>query len=1694
MDGQARRVADSPQALSPQELHRMLVEWNDTARDTPVGSLPGLFEQHAHRSPDSPAVSCGAVRVSYGELNARINRLARYLVRLGIGPEQVVAVALPRSVEVVAAKLAVLKAGAAYLPIDPDYPRERVAYMVSDARPVFVLTDSGVRDRLPAGVETIVLDEPDTERAVASCADTDLTDADRVMPVSPNNPAYVIYTSGSTGRPKAAVIERRSLDDHLCSAREAHPSVRGSSLWHTSVSFAQTVQQLFPPLTAGGSVRIANLEPTEQDVACTFLKATPSHLPLLDTLPAGFAPTEELMLCGEALLSDVLEQWRREHPTVAVTSGYGPTEVTLHCAEFKLEPGDAVPAGMVPLGHVMPNSQVYVLDENLRPVPPGVTGELYLAGSGLARGYYRRPGLTSERFVANPFGGPGTRMYRTGDLGRWTADGVVEFGGRVDDQANVRGFRIELGEISAAAVAHPAVAYAAAVVREDRPGDKRIVCYLVRTAGAESASVDTQALREHLRDWLPDYMVPSAFVELDALPLTPHGKLDRAALPVPEYASAVTGRAPRSAPEKILCELFADVLGVPEVGVDADFFELGGHSLLAARLIGRVRSAFGVELSLRTVFEARTVAELLDRFDAAGGARIPLAPAQRPAQLPLSLAQQRLWFLDQFEGPSPTYNIVWAVRVSGELDRRALTQALGDLVARHESLRTLFSERDGYPYQLIVDVERARPELSIVEVDEAELSDAIDAAARHTFDLAVDIPLRATLFSLGDNEHVLLLVVHHIMADGGSVVPLARDLSTAYTARFAGQEPAWAPLAVQYADFALWQRDLLGSEDDPGSAIATQMEYWRNALAGMPELLELPTDRPRPAENSYRGDRVGFAVDTELHEKLVGLARSTGTTVFMVVHAALAALLTRMGAGTDIPLGTGAAGRDDEALEDLVGFFVNTLVLRTDTSGDPSFRELLRRVRETNLAAYANQDVPFERLVEVLNPARSLAHSPLFQVILTYEDGVGARLELPEAVTEAHFVGSGAAKFDLSFFVWESTSPDGQPNGIRGYLDYATDLFDRATAETLAARLVRLLHHAIADPELPIGRLEVLTGDERHELLVACNDTDVAVPDAVLPELFAAQVRRVPDATAVMCEDESLTYAELDARSNRLARMLVRSGIGPERFVGVALPKSVDLVVALLAVLKTGAAYLAVDVGYPAERIAFMLGDIDPVLVLTCAEVAGRLPGSGNVVLLDDPRTAAGIDALPDGELTDEDRTRPLRPADAAIVIYTSGSTGRPKGVVVEHHSLNYYLAWARETFTAVRGRALVHSSVSFDLTVTGLYAPLTAGGCVHLIELDETSGTTKSPLRPTFVKATPSHLPLLIALPDRFSPTEQLVLGGEPLVGEVLDEWRAKHPAATVFNEYGPTETTVECMECRIAPGEQIPPGVVVLGRPSWNTQMYVLDAALRPVPVGVAGELYIAGDLVTRGYHNQPGLTAGRYVANPFGPAGSRMYRSGDLGRRRADGQLEFIARVDDQVKIRGYRIELGEIEAVLGQDPGVASVAVIVREDRPGDKRLVAYVVPDNGSRLDEAALRARCAGYLPEYMVPSAFVAMDVLPLTPNRKLDRRSLPVPEYLADADGRAPRSAQEEILCGLFAEALGVPKVGLDDNFFALGGHSLLAVRLISRIRSTFGAELGLRVLFESPTAAAVAEQIVNAEKARPALRRMPRPEEVS
>ncbi|MCY8059812.1 non-ribosomal peptide synthetase DhbF [Bacillus spizizenii] len=1671
--------------LLPEEKKQVISEWNKTAKSEKLLSLQDMFEKQAILTPERIALICDDVQVNYQELNEKANRLAHLLIEKGLGPEQFVALALPRSPEMVASMLAVLKTGAAYLPLDPEFPADRISYMLEDAKSSCIITTEEIAARLPDGlsVPQLVLDQTVTQEIVK-----------RYSPDNPNvsvslaHPAYIIYTSGSTGRPKGVVVTLKSLSNFLLSMQEAFSLGEEDRLLAvTTVAFDISALELYLPLISGAQIVIAKKETIREPQALAkmieyfdidIMQATPTLWHALVTNEPETLRGLRVLVGGEALPSGLLQALQKLH--CSVTNLYGPTETTIWSATAFLEEGLK---GVPPIGKPIWNTQVYVLDNGLQPVPPGVVGELYIAGTGLARGYFRRPDLTAERFVADPYGPPGARMYRTGDQARWRADGSLDYIGRADHQIKIRGFRIELGEIDAVLAKHPDIEQAAVVVREDQPGDKQLVAYVVA-----ASAIDTADLRRYVGASLPDYMVPAAFMEMDELPLTPNGKLDRKALPAPDFSTSVSDRGPRTPQEEILCDLFAEVLGLARVGIDDSFFELGGHSLLAARLMSRIREVMGAELGIAKLFDEPTVAGLAAHLDQAQSARPALQRAERPERIPLSFAQRRLWFLHCLEGPSPTYNIPVAVRLSGELDQGVLQAALYDLVCRHESLRTIFPESQGTSYQHILDADQARPVLHVTEIDEKELSGRFAEAVRYSFDLAAEPAFRAELFVIGPDEYVLLLLVHHIVGDGWSLTPLTRDLGAAYAARCYGKAPEWAPLTVQYADYALWQQELLGSGDDPNSLIAGQLAFWKETLKNLPDQLELPTDYSRPAEPSHDGDTIHFCIEPELHKRLQDLARANRVSLFMVLQSGLAALLTRLGAGTDIPIGSPIAGRNDDALGDLVGLFINTFVLRTDTSGDPSFRELLDRVREVNLAAYENQDLPFERLVEVLNPARSRATHPLFQIMFAFQNTPDAELNLPDMESSLRIHSVGSAKFDLTLEISENRLADGTPNGLEGLLEYSTDLFKQATAQALADRLMRLLEAAESDPDQQIGNLDILAPEERSSMVTDWQSVSEKIPHACLPEQFEKQAALSPEAIAVVCEDQSLSYAELNERANRLARMLISEGVGPEQFVALALPRSLGMAVGLLAVLKAGAAYLPLDPDYPADRIAFMLEDAQPAFIMTNTKAAENIPPAENVprIVLDDPELAEKLNTYPAENPSNTDRIQPLSPLNTAYVIYTSGSTGVPKGVMIPHQNVTRLFAatdhWFH--FSSDDIWTMFHS-YAFDFSVWEIWGPLLHGGRLVIVP-HHVSRSPEAFLRllvkegVTVLNQTPSAFYQLMQAEREQSDLGQalslryVIFGGEALELSRLEDWYNRHPEnrPQLINMYGITETTVHVSYIELDRSMAALRANSLIGCGIPDLGVYVLDERLQPVPPGVAGELYVSGAGLARGYLGRAGLTAERFIADPFGPPGTRMYRTGDVARLRADGSLDYVGRADHQVKIRGFRIELGEIEAALVQHSRLEDAAVIVREDQPGDKRLAAYVIPSLEDTIDTAELRKYAAERLPDYMVPSAFVTMKELPLTPNGKLDRKALPAPDFAVT--GRGPRTPQEEILCDLFMEVLHLPRVGIDDRFFDLGGHSLLAVQLMSRIREALGVELSIGNLFEAPTVAGLAERL--------------------
>ncbi|MFH8447552.1 amino acid adenylation domain-containing protein [Streptomyces sp. NPDC018026] len=1665
--------------LDAEERRLVLDEWNGTEA-SPAGALATeLFEAQVVRTPDALAVVSDREPVTYAELDARANRLAHYLSAQGVGRESLVGLCLPRSTEMIAAILAVWKAGAAYVPLDPEYPADRLAYMLTDSRASVLVGTGEVLDELPVGrIRTVDLDDP---LVMGALAGQPAQTPQRTL--RKDELAYVMYTSGSTGRPKGVAVTQGGLANYVAWAAEAYAMEEGGggAALHSSLAFDLTVTSVLVPLVSGSAVVVSEVGGAEglAELVRTspefgLVKVVPGHLPLLAELLTANESSDaarRLIVGGEALRGADVRGWLERVPGSVVVNEYGPTETVVGCCAFEVAAGDTVDEVM-PIGRPVANMRLYVLNERLRPSPVGVAGEVYIAGEQMARGYVGRAGLTAERFVACPFEA-GARMYRSGDVARWTADGQLVFLGRADEQVKVRGFRVEPGEVGAVAAGHTRVAQAAVVAREDVPGNTRLVAYVVPES-AENADELTTSVTEFMAARLPEHMVPSAVVVLDALPVTANGKLDRKALPAPDYTGgAGTGRGPVSVQEELLCQAFAEVLGLPTVGVDDDFFGLGGQSLLATRLVSRVRAVLGVELPIRVLFETPTPGAVADWLSAADEARTPLTATVRPERVPLSFAQRRLWFIAQLQGPSPTYNVPLSLRLTGELDRTALNSALRDVVGRHEALRTVFPDIDGQPFQRVLTVEETGFELAVTRVPQNGLAAAVAEASAYGFDLSTEIPLRATLFEVGPDEHALLLLMHHIAGDGWSTSPLARDLTAAYAARSAGGAPEWAPLPVQYADYALWQREVLGDENDPRSVLSQQVAYWREALAGLPEELELPADRPRPAVASYRGYEVPLEIPAEVHERLVALARERGVTLFMVLQAALAVTLNRLGAGTDIPIGTANAGRTDEALDDLVGFFVNTLVLRTDLSGDPTFGELLERVRETSLSAFAHQDVPFERLVEELAPTRSLARHPLFQVNLTLENiaptatpSDAPSLDVPRLRVGSLPASNGAAKLDLNVILGEVFEAGGGPQGLRGALIGAVDLFDDETTERIAHRLLRVLEEAVEAPGTRLSRIGALDADELR-VLGEWNDTAVEIGPVSVPGLFAAQVVRSPEAVAVVFGGESVTYRELDARANRLAHYLVAQGVGAESVVGLCLPRGMETVAGILAVWKAGAGYLPVDTSQPADRIAYQLHDSRVALTLTTEEMLEDLPaGRYRLVAVNGTVIGTQLAAAPD--------TAPEVSVDegqVAYVIYTSGSTGLPKGVAVSHGALANYVASVpgRVGLGVSGGRYAVLQGQATDLGNTVVFASLTTGGELHV--LDEEAVTDPVVVSAylaehgiDFLKAVPSHVAALGAA--AVLPGRSLVLGGEAASPALVDELLAAAGDREVFNHYGPTETTIGVATTRLT-REVVASGVVPVGSPVANTRLFVLDEALRPVAPGVTGELYVAGAQLARGYVGQAGTTAERFVACPCGASGERMYRTGDRARWTAGGRLVFAGRADDQVKIRGFRVEPGEVQATVAAHQQVAQAAVIAREDTPDDTRLVAYVVASD-QETDASELphlvREFTTARLPEHMVPSAVVVLDALPLTGNGKLARKALPAPDH-ATGDRTDPVTRREKILCQTFAEVLGLPSVGMHDNFFQLGGHSLLAIRLVAALRER-GVPVYVQSFFETPT----------------------------
>ncbi|MFI1459233.1 non-ribosomal peptide synthetase [Nocardia carnea] len=1630
---------------------------NTTGHPVTATTLAARFVARVRSTPEAPALRDGARSWTYARFHSEVNRRARFLIGLGVGPEVRVAVALQRSADQLCWLYAVTVAGGAYVPVDPEHPRLRIAHMLRSARPSVLLTVDGEDLGVPAQTTVVAVAEVDA----TAWDDAEIDDDDRIAPLRPGHAASVLFTSGSTGLPKGVVTTHAAIDHQFQWAQ--HEYGLGDSdvvLYKTPLTFDIAMWEVFWPLQAGACVAVAapdaHRDLAELDRAITDYGVTTLHLVptvlanYLATAPAPATSVRRVFAAGEELPAALVTEFEK-WTAAALFNWYGPAEAqVVTAARIHSSTG-------VSIGAPVWNMRVHVLDSRLRPVPVGVRGELYVGGAQVARGYVSGAEATASRFVADPFGAAGARLYRTGDAVRWNTAGVLEYLGRTDRQVKLHGVRIELDEIAAGLRACQGIVRAAAAVREVA-GERRLVGYVVTAAGA---TVESGELLRDLARRLPRAMVPVAVVVLPELPVNANGKLDREALPEPPVPGSAY-EEPAGITEQLIASCFADILGVQDVGRADDFFALGANSMDAAQLAARLAGALRIAVSVREIFDAPTVAELAEVVSGrpvTDGARIGQGP--RPDRLPLSPAQQRMWLRNQADPEAPVDNMAAAVRISGSLDIAALRTALGDIVGRHESLRTRYPVVDGSPAQLICAPDAAAVLADPITVPAADLDREIIAMARRGFDVSAEIPLRAALFALGPGEHVLAYVVHHISADGWSARPFIADLMTAYAARARGVEPEWQPLPAQFAEAARWQSDRLGAPADPRSLRARQSRFWQETLAGVPEELPLPVDRPRSSASSWEGGRWRFVVDADLAAGLTALARTRQATLFMAAHAVFAVLLARMTDSDDICVGTPVAGRPMAEFDGLVGMFVNTLTLRSVIDGDRGFADILTDVRRIDLAAFEHADLPFEEVVQVLaRPAGSGRH-PLFRVAFSFENQPTGELQFPGLTVRSLDIDPGVARFDLALTMRPAVDAKGRAQ-LEAEFSYARDLFDEETIRFWAASWLRLAAVVVAHPRTPVGDIDF------HETRPGGPSVSESA-GRTLGDILTAALPWARDRIAVVDGDREIGYDELDTWSGRLAGQLIARGIGPGDVVVIHAPRSAEFLAGVWAVAKSGAAFLPVDPAFPRDRVEWILADSGAVLGLTTGDPAGDGHGRLDWILLAPARQESGGTArFP----TEPVSTRRPHPADLAYVQYTSGSTGRPKGVAVTHSGLGPLF----ETVTAQLGvepgsRVLHVCAPTFDPSVLEWMLAFGNGATLVVVPPDTVGGAALDDLiatrNVTYAVTPPAILATLD--PARHTGLRGLVVGGDISDPELVDRWAGDR---IYLNGYGPTEVTVISVAAALAAGRP-----VLIGDATPGNAVRVLDRRLRPVPPGVVGELYLTGTGLARGYLRAPGRTAGSFVADPWSPTGARMYRTGDLVRYiradRALSGLEYVGRTDFQLKIRGIRLEPGEVDAVLSRHETVRTSVTVGRTAPSGALMLVSYVVAAPGCSIDVVQLREFARGMLAAHSVPARIVALDRFPLTTAGKVDRAALPEPVFGAVAPA-APADAVERAVREVFAELLGVEVAGPEADFFELGGNSLAAARLGARLGAVFAAEVPMRTVFEAPTVAGLAARI--------------------
>ncbi|MGF1938165.1 MAG: non-ribosomal peptide synthetase [Nostoc sp. ChiQUE02] len=1704
---------------------QFLQEWNDTQAVNYLDlCIHQMFEIQVERSPQAIAVVFENTQLTYQQLNQRANQLAHHLRGLGVGPEVLVGICLERSLEMIVGLLGILKAGGAYVPLDPSYPSERLAFILEDTQAPVLLTQEKLVKNLPPHQAQVICLDSNWQGNIQNSQENPVNET------TSENLIYVIYTSGSTGQPKGVMIPHRGICNQLYWRQTTFRLTQADKVLLTiSFSFDPSVWQIFWPLCFGGQLIMAR-PGGHQDTAYLVKVITEQQITVLALVPSILRVLLEekgiencrflrhITCGGEALPGELIERYFTQLNLDNVFHNcYGPTEASIDTTFWTCQRGTNYT--IAPIGRPITNAEIHILDENLQPVPVGESGELYIGGLGLARGYLNRPELTTEKFIFDPFSTEvGARLYKTGDLARYLSDGNIEFLGRIDYQVKIRGFRIELGEIEAILKQHPALTQTLVIAREDVPGDKQLVAYIVANPEEILSQVE---LRRFLQGRLPEYMVPASFVFLDTLPLNPNGKIDRNALPVPHTSDlglSTNFVPPQNATEEVLATIWVKVLRLEQVGIHDNFFELGGHSLLATQVMSRVRQAFQIEIPLQLLFENPTIATLAQAMPTATRSRnaqnqtqennpqnqtIPQVTNRESA--PLSFAQQRVWFLQQLQPNSRAYIVSNAQRLTGKLNVGVLQQSLDAIVVHHETLRTNFiTSLDGSPIQVIGT---PRPvELKVIKVTQEQVECLLNQEAQRPFNLEYDLMLRATLLQVNEHEHVLLLVMHHIASDGWSIGILWQQLAALYEAFLNSKPFPLAKLPIQYADFAVWQHQWLS-----GEILSSQINYWKTQLAGANPVLELPTDRPRPPVQTYQGAVQSLILPQTLSTSLKELSHQEGVTLFMTLLAAFGTTLHRYTGQEDILIGSPIAGRNQVETEGLIGFFVNTLAIRTNLSGNPSFRQLLSQVREVTLGAYAHQDLPFEKLVEELQPERNLSHSPLFQVMFAFHNTPRELWELPGLNITPLEVHNGAAKFDLTLDLEETSE------GIKGGIEYNTDLFDATTIARMLGHFQTLLEGIVANPEQHISDLPLLTATEQHQLLGEWNNTQTDYDlSQCLHQLFEAQVEKTPDAIAVKFADKHLTYNELNCRANQLANYLQTCGVQPDVLVAICVERSLEMVVGLLGILKAGGAYVPLDPEYPQERIAYMLDDCQAPVLLTQSNLVDHLPGKAYKICLDTewetisqqsdiyqeallyetlrdggsrrlrtPKTVGAASRREDCDpLTSLRVCNPnssVKPLDLAYVIYTSGSTGKPKGAMNTHQGICNRLLWMQDAYKLnATDSVLQKTPFSFDVSVWEFFWPLLTGARLVMAQPGGQRDATYlintiAQEEITTLHFVPSMLQIFLETKglERCQSLKRVFCSGEALPFD-LQERFFDRMGCELHNLYGPTEAAIDVTfwQCQRESNLKSVP----IGRAIANTQLYILDSHLQAVPLGAIGELYIGGMGVARGYLNRPDLTAERFVYHPFNE-GEKLYKTGDLARYLPDGNIEYIGRVDHQVKIRGFRIELGEIEALLAQHPTIQQTVVITRVDNPQNQQLVVYIVPYPEQTPTTDELRHFLKQKLPEYMVPSAFVLLDTLPLTPNGKIDRRALPSPDSTRlDSENTyvAPRDELEFQLTKIWEQILGVQPIGVKDNFFELGGHSILAVKLFWQIEKIFNKNLPLAILFQSGTVEALAKII--------------------